>query len=1026
MPTPSRDPRALVRRAAASPRVRVLAEATRTRRSVATIRRSGLFDEAWYREQLGADEQVDDAVEHFVVEGAARGLQPHPLFDPTSYREVDPSARRTSADPYTHFLTRAAGRLLDPHPLFDSQLVAERHPEAAEHPHGPLGWYLADLDRRVPPPTSLAGPADAPTPRDYLELVRTATRAHADVEQHDGFPRIYTDFDHPGAAAFVARTRAAAPELDPPPLVSVVMPTRDREGVLGAAIDAVLAQTWAHLELLVVDDGSTDGTADLVRGYADERVRYLPLVASGVSRARNVGLDAARGRYVAYLDSDNTWVPHHLEVMVAFLTTEGLRAGFGAIELHREDGVHYRGAPVHLAALRERNYIDLNSLVHERGLIDEVGGFDERLRRVVDWDLVLRISDVTDLGYAPFVSAIYDDRQDRGDRITYGESPGYVDVVRSRRLVAWAGAPPIVAGRDSLLLVAREVDDGAAEAVTRAVRTHREEAARSGRDLEVVVVDDGTSRREALRLRLVATVSRDLVFERVPHRVNVATALDLASTRASGDVLTIVDPMLGLEAGPLAATAQAVRDGAATALQPLLLSHHDGTVVSSGWLTANHGVPVQVGWQLASNDALVTDRTDRDAVEEAAFAVSSVAFREVEGFDPVFTRLGAALDLGRRLAAAGGSCGVSPTALALVDVRAFHRRWQIGPDDAREMQRRHADASDSLGPWTDGTGVEVIGATPVPRPVVRGPQRWVPVLRRGGARPRRWAIKIGAEDPATREEWGDWHFAVALRDALRSLGEHAVVDLRRGWYRATADLDEVDVVLRGVAPYDPAPGRRSLLWVISHPAEVTAAEVRRFDHVFVASEPFAQEATRRWGRPVEPLLQATDPARFSVGADPDLRTDVLFVGNSRGVRRRIVADAVDAGLEPAIWGAGWDGLVPAHLIRGTHVPNHQLARHYASADVVLADHWDDMRERGFVANRLFDAVASGAAVVSDDVPGLDGLFGGSVRTYRDVHELPAVVEAARQAPRSTGADAVAGHTFLDRARRLVAWADSRG
>ncbi|WP_052664301.1 glycosyltransferase [Nitriliruptor alkaliphilus] len=1026
MPSTSRGPRALVRRATASPWVRAVAQATRARRSIAAIRRSGLFDEVWYRSQLDVGESVDDAVVHFVREGAARGLQPHPLFDPASYLEVDPAAGRSEADPFTHFLTRGAGRLLDPHPLFDGRLVAERHPEAAGHEHGPLGWYLADPTRSLPAPTALLEGTPDLTPAAYLDLVGEVASSHAAVPSYDDFPRVRDDFDHAAATGFVGRMRDVAARLDPPPTVSVVVPTRDRAGVLGAAIDSVLAQTWPHLELLIVDDGSTDGTGDLVAGYDDDRVRYVPLPASGVSRARNVGIEHATGRYVAYLDSDNTWEPTHLEVMVGFLASEGLRAGYGAIELHREEGVAYRGVPVDLGALRERNFIDLNALVHERSLVDEVGAFDEQLRRVVDWDLILRITDVTDLGYAPFISARYDDRQDRGDRITYSETPGYVDLVRSRRLVDWSSAPAVTPGRDSLLLVARQADgEGAALAIATAVRAHLAEADGAGRDLEIVVVDDGADRAEALRLRLLAAVHPDLVFERLSHRVNLATALDLAATRASGDVLTVVDPLLDVDPAPLAATAQAVRDGEATALQPLLVSHHDGTVVSSGWLTAEDGVPVQVGWQLAPHDALLVDRRGRDAVELAASAVATAAFRACGGFHPVYTRIGAALDLGHRLRAAGGSCAVLPEALAPVDVRPYHRRWQLGPDDARELRRRHPDLPATLESWVEGTGVEVTGATPVPRPVVRGPQRWVPVIRRWGARPRRWAIKIGAEDPASREEWGDWHYAVALRDALVALGQHAVVDLRRGWYRTSADLDDVDVVLRGVAPYDPAPGRRSLLWVISHPDEVTAEEAGRFDHVFVASTVFAAEAEQRWGRPVEPLLQATDPSRFSVGADPALRTEVLFVGNSRGVRRRIVADAIDAGLEPAIWGAGWDGLVPAHLVRGTHLPNHELARHYASADVVLADHWDDMRERGFVANRLFDAVAAGAAVVSDAVPGVEDLFDGAVHTYRDAGELADVVAAARRAPRPRGAEAVAGHTFLDRARRLIAWADER-
>jgi O-antigen biosynthesis protein len=1018
-------PRAVLGRLARTPAARAVADVTRTRRSRVTVARSGLFDEAWYREQLGPGEDVDDAVAHFVEEGADRGLQPHPLFDPVFAREVDPAATRTNADPFTHFLTRGASRGLDPHPLFDAGVVAARHPEAREHPHGPFGWYLADLDRTVPPPSAIVDAVAAPTPRRFLELVRDVARAHAAVPDHDRFPRLYERFDHATAATAGAEARRVAAGLDPAPTVSVVLPTRDRADVVGAAIASVLAQTWPALELWVVDDGSTDGTDEVVARFDDPRVHHVVLEAGGVSRARNVGLERATGRYVAYLDSDNTWEPTHLETAVGWLHAHDLRAVYGAMELHRDEGIRYRGVEVDLDALRERNYVDLNVLVHERALVDEVGGFDEGLRRVVDWDLILRIAHVTTLGYLPVVSARYDDRRDRGDRITHAESPGYVDLVRSRWLLDWDAAPTPVAGRDSLLLVARQADGEVAGAVARTVRDHRAAADRDGRDLEVVLVDDGTARTEALRLRLVAHAT-GVRFERLSYRVNVGTALDLAATRASGDVLAVVDPHLEVPAAPLAATAAAVRRGEGTALQPVLVSAHDGTVVSSGWRSAPGGVPVTVGWQLAPQDALVAGRTDRDAVDLAACAVATDAFRDTRGFDPVFTRTGGAFDLGRRLLDAGGRVAVFPGAEVPVDVNVWHRRWQLGEDDGRELRRRHGAAAPTLDAWADGSGVTVAGLTPAPRPVARGPQRWAPRLQRTGRGPRRWAIKIGAEAPADRDAWGDWHFALALRDALAELGEHAVVDLRRGWYRATADLDDIDLVLRGVAPHDVVPGRRSLLWVISHPTEVTAEEAARYDHVLVASEPFAARAAARWRRPVEPLLQCTDPVRFSADPDPALHTDLLFVGNSRGVRRRIVADALEAGLEPAIWGAGWDGLVPGHLVRGTHLPNTELARHYASAEVVLADHWDDMREHGFVANRIYDAVASGASVVSDDVPGLDGAFGGAVRTYRQASELADAVRAARAARTRVRRAVVAGDTFAARARRLVAWADGAG
>jgi GT2 family glycosyltransferase len=1025
VPSPLPDPRALLRRVKASPRVRAAADATRTRRSVAVIRRSGLFDEAWYRAQLPPGELVDDAVTHYVTQGAGRGLQPHPLFDPTFALEVDPSARRSSADPFTHFLARGAARLLDPHPLFDSEHLAARHPEAREHEHGPLGWYLEDLTREVAPPSPLLTSADAPTPAAFLALVRTAREVHAAVPDLRDVPRTFPTFDHAAAAAHIARAGEVVASHPDPPLVTVVVPTKDRAAVLPATIRSVLDQTYPHLELVVVDDGSTDHTAEVVQRFvdADDRVRLLQQPNAGVAAARNTGIRAARGRLLAYLDSDNTWEPDFLTAAVGNLLETGARAVYAGSELRSDDRLEYRGRPFDHDLLLEKNYIDCITLVHERDLLDEVGAYDESLRRVVDWDLLLRLSAVTDLVYTPVIASSYDVWDEGGDRITKTESSGYVYAVRAKHLVDWDAAPAIVPGRETVIIVVREVDEEAAGGVARAVQAHRDHAAATGRDVEFVVIDDGTAEREALRLRLLEQVVPELAVERIADRVNLTVAYDLAATRASGDVLTILDAVLGLDPAPLATVTDGVRRGVATALQPLLVSDHEGSVVSSGWRTGAGGVPVQVGWQLAMHDALVTERTERDALDLAAFAVDAAIFRRIRGFDPVLNRLGAAVDLGRRLQQAGGTCAVLSDAVLPVDPKPYHRRWQFSPDDTLELGRRHDEVPETLTAWVAGTGVEAAGVTPVPRAAVRGPQRWVPVLRRSAAGPRRWAIKIGTEDAADRQAWGDWHFAVALRDALAALGEHAVVDLRRGWYRGTTDLDDIDVFLRGIAPYDVPPGRTSLLWVISHPIEVSAEEVRRFDHVFVASEVYAEQASRRWKRPVEPLLQCTDPDRFAATPDPTLRTELLFVGNSRGVRRRIVADAIEAGLEPAIWGAGWEGLVPSHLVRGTHLPNHEVGRHYASADVVLADHWDDMRAAGFVANRIYDAVACGASVVSDDVAGLDGAFGGAVRTYRRAEDLPAVVAAAKAAGGDLGPDAVAGHTFADRARRLVAWAD---
>lgn len=1024
MSTSPPDPRQLVRGLRRSPVVRSLAEATRTRRSVRAIRRSRLFDEAWYRAQLSPEESVDDAIVHYVTEGADRGLQPHPLVDPAFIRSVDASARRSGADPLTHLLGGAGRRLVDPHPLFDARLMASRHPAARRHPAGPLGWYLADPGRHTAPPTELLRPAQAPTAADFLGFVREVHRRGAAVPDHRSFPRTVREFDHDAAAAFVADARAAA-HLGPPTLVSVVMPTRDRADVLPAAVASVLGQSWPHLELLIVDDGSTDATRQVVDAIDDERVTYLYQPPSGVSRARNLGLEHARGTYVAYLDSDNTWDPVALETMVSSLTAHGHRAGYSAAEIRTVDGVEYRGQPLDRAALAERNYIDLNCLVHERSLIGEVGGFDEGLRRVVDWDLVLRLAAVTELAYVPFVGTYYDGRDDRVDRITVAESIGYRFEVRSRTLVDWASAPTPVTGRTSVVLVCRDTDDHPAEAAATALAAHR----LAGSDVELLVVDNGSAAPDATRLRLLEVAHSDVQVHRVADRVNVATCVNLAAAKASGDVLVIADPQLEIDAPALQTCADEVRSSDAAAVQPRYVSL-DGTIASTGWLSATDGTPISVGFGLAADDRLVTAGRTRDAVEAYGFAVDAEAFRAVGGFQPVFVTGYADVDLGRRLRDAGGRSAVSATAEALLPAWPAVKRYTPSFDDARELRRRggtgrHGTYEELVD---DVATVDVVTFEPAPRFSYHGAQRWNAAhVARSGA-PRRWAIKTATPDVVDRQAWGDWYFAHALRDALERLGEHAVVDLRRGWYRPSSRLDDIDLVLRGTQRYESPPGRTSLLWVISHPDSVTEDEVAGHAGVFVASEAFVDEASRRWRCPVQPLLQATDPDRFTVAGDPSLTSDVLFVGNTRGVRRRIVADAIEAGLDVTIYGAGWEGLVPDDLISGTYVPNDRLGRYYASAEVVLADHWEDMRAKGFFANRLFDAVAAGAAVVCDDVAGVEAHFGGAVRTYRTADDLAAAVAAAKawRAERSDreGASAVAGDTFDDRAATLVAWADA--
>ena len=119
------------------------------------------------------------------------------------------------------------------------------------------------------------------------------------------------------------------------PTVSVILCTYNRRELVGRAIRSVLAQTFAAFELLVIDDGSTDGTAEIVLAFAarDARIIYERHANRGLAAARNAGLVLARGEWVTFLDSDDAYAPDHLAVRIALVAAEPVDALFGGVRL---------------------------------------------------------------------------------------------------------------------------------------------------------------------------------------------------------------------------------------------------------------------------------------------------------------------------------------------------------------------------------------------------------------------------------------------------------------------------------------------------------------------------------------------------------------------------------------------------------------------------------------------------------------------------------------------------------------------
>ena len=191
----------------------------------------------------------------------------------------------------------------------------------------------------------------------------------------------------------------------PAAAVSVVLPTYNRARTLERAIDSVLNQTFTDLELIVVDDGSTDGTPQTLSKYADRsNVRLVSTPHRGCAAARNTGIRLSSGRYVAFQDSDDEWEPRKLATAVAALEGTGPETGvfYSDMLMTVADG---RSAVLTSPEITQGVLVDewtldyqvrcigIQSAVIKRECLDAVGRFDEALERLIDLDLLIRLSD---------------------------------------------------------------------------------------------------------------------------------------------------------------------------------------------------------------------------------------------------------------------------------------------------------------------------------------------------------------------------------------------------------------------------------------------------------------------------------------------------------------------------------------------------------------------------------------------------------------------------------------------------------
>jgi hypothetical protein len=275
-----------------------------------------------------------------------------------------------------------------------------------------------------------------------------------------------------------------------------------------------------------------------------------------------------------------------------------------------------------------------------------------------------------------------------------------------------------------------------------------------------------------------------------------------------------------------------------------------------------------------------------------------------------------------------------------------------------------------------------------------------------------FCIQIGSPGWEAANAGGDAPLARSLARALGRRGHTTLVQVDSEAGSPGGQCLDVLLTLRGRAAVDPTtPGRLNLLWLISHPSEVDPRELDRYDRVLVASRRYVSELQRRARPTVEPLLQFTDPELFHPDPDPEARHELAFVGNWRSVLRPVVWDALATGRPLALYGRGWDRIAPEHTV-AEHVPHGDLRRVYSSTDILLCDHWDDMREHGFLSNRVFDALACRTFVIADDNAAIADELAGAVETYADAGDLAAKLDRYLSSPDARAEAAQLGRALV--------------
>jgi GT2 family glycosyltransferase len=483
--------------------------------------------------------------------------------------------------------------------------------------------------------------------------------------------------------AVAAAAAAPAPAAEAP-LVSVVIPTRDREAWLRRALESVAGQTHPRVEAIVVNDAGADVGALIAELQARVPVTYVRLARHGErSAARNAGLALARGTYVAYLDDDDWYHPEHLATLVAALESGPAAVAYSDAHrvLEEPQGTTYvtRGMDVPYSVdfdgrrLQRGNYIPMLCVMHRRDCLARVGGFDETLSTHEDWELLLRLARVFDFVHVPRVTCAFSWRTD-GSSTTSERQADFARtaaIIRARCGGAAAGAE-VAGGADrGGAAVVRQCGTGpytcsivvpVFNKVELTMQCLAALAAVTGApDFEVIVVDNGSTDDTPAFLE---KLGGDVQVIRNAANEGFARACNQGAARARGRYLVFLNnDTIPLEGWLAPLVAEVERDPTVMAVGSKLL-YADGTIQHAGVAFSRVlRTPYHIYQRAPSDAPEVNRRRELQAVTAACVLVRREEFGEIGGFDEGFRNSFEDVDLCLRLRERGGRVVYQPASV---------------------------------------------------------------------------------------------------------------------------------------------------------------------------------------------------------------------------------------------------------------------------------------------------------------------------------------------------------------------------